>query len=339
MQRVTTWIGRPVAMSDSQIPVIKLDENPGVEDIIAACDDTGCFNVQCDESSSEVTHPLLQSMETFFSLPDDHAAKLAVHRNQNEGAHGWTPMLEEPAYEPGTIAWVESFDCVLSRERLKNAPQNIRETIPPMRWPEIEGFRGAVRAQWDALTLIAEWLFPLVSTMLKQDPGFLERRASSQVLNTMRLLNYPARPSATDDGTTGISAHTDFECITLIQQTAPGLEICSPRGEWKQVQVAPGQWTVLLGEVVEHWSNGRFTATPHRVPVTNWPRKSIVMFMAADPGVEIRPLDAFVDAQHPPAYKPVTQAGLIDPAMEKAEANRLAMKMQAERLREGISRD
>ena len=63
------------------------------------------------------------------------------------------------------------------------------------------------------------------------------------------------------------------------------------------------------------------------------------MFMAADPGLEISPLDAFVDVRHPPVYRPATQDGLIGDAMAKAEANRRAMMARAEKLREGISRE
>ena len=153
----------------------------------------------------------------------------------------------------------------------------------------------------------------------------------------MRLLNYPQRPEQIDDISKGISAHTDFECITLIHQTAPGLEIQTPAGEWVQVPVEQGSWTVLLGDMVERWSNGNLKATPHRVPTTHWPRRSIVMFMAADPGIQIQPLNVFVDENNPPQFDVVTQDGLIDVAMSRAEANRNAMRSEVERLRAEIS--
>ena len=162
-------------------------------------------------------------------------------------------------------------------------------------------------------------------------------RASSQALNTLRLLNYPKRCGRADDVSKGISAHTDFECITLIHQTAPGLEIQTLAGDWVQVSVEPGTWTVLLGDMVERWSNGTLKATPHRVPTTSWPRRSIVMFMAADPGIDIQPLDAFVNENNPPRFEGVTQDGLIGVAMARAEANRKEMRSEVERLRTEIS--
>lgn len=319
------------------IPLVDLSTGPDPKVVEAACASAGCFSVAGAELDPSLTDALLARMADFFAMPDEHPLKRAVHRDQNAGANGWTPALEEPAYEAGTIAWVESFDCVLSRERLARLPAEVADGIRPSIWPRIPGFREVTRAHWEALTDAASRIFPLVSQVLRQEGGFLAARASSQALNTMRLLNYPAVQAVPGDVSTGISAHTDFECITLIHQTAPGLEVKSPAGEWLQVPVARGQWTVLIGDMIERWSNGRFKATAHRVPATAWPRRSIVMFMAADPGLEIRPLDAFIDEKHPPRFETVTQDGQIRAAMARAEANRQAMLSEVEKLRSRVS--
>ena len=322
---------------ESAIPRFDLSAKPEVDEILSACRSVGCFNVIGGGIDADLTQKLLARMADFFDLPDGDPIKRAVHRDQNADANGWTPMLEEPAYEPGTVAWVESFDCVLSRDRLNGLPDEIRRQTRPSIWPRLPGFRDTVRGHWDLLIRVANRIFPLVSTMLKQSDDFLSARASSQALNTLRLLNYPKRCGQADDVSKGISAHTDFECITLIHQTAPGLEIQTPAGDWVQVSVEPGNWTVLLGDMVERWSNGTLKATPHRVPTTSWPRRSIVMFMAADPGIDIQPLDAFVNENNPSRFEGVTQDGLIDVAMARAEANRKEMRSEVERLRTEIS--
>lgn len=303
----------------------------------SACRTAGCFNIIDSGIDSALTAELLERMETFFSLPDMSPIKQAAHRSRNKGANGWTPLLEEPAYEAGTIAWVESFDCVLSRERLTRLPAAIGNGIQPGIWPLLPGFRDIARRHWDALMEAGGRLYPVFSRLLRQDDDFLSRHAGSQALNTMRLLNYPKNHAVSDAVNKGISAHTDFECITLIHQTAPGLEVQGPAGEWRQAPAEPGQWTVLLGDMIERWSNGAYKATPHRVPVTPWPRRSIVMFLAADPGLEIRPLEAFVSLEIPPRFEPVTQDSLIKSAMTRAEANRQAMLQQVERIRKELS--
>lgn len=315
------------------IPLIDLSADPRADDLARATRSAGCFNLARGAIDPELTAALLARMGAFFDLPDDHPVKRAVHRDRNAGANGWTPTLEEPAYEAGTIAWVESFDCVLARERIARLPEAARKGVRPSIWPQIPGFREIVRSHWDALIAAANRIFPLISALLQQETSFLAHRASSQALNTMRLLNYPRYPGVVNEVSKGISAHTDFECITLIHQTAPGLEVQTPAGEWIQAPVRPGQWTVLIGDMVERWSNGAFRATPHRVPTTSWPRRSVVMFMAADPGVEVRPLQAFVDAHNPARFEPVTQDDLIRAAMARAEANRRAMLPEVEKLR------
>jgi len=328
-----------VVSDHPSIPLIDLDAQPRVEQIRQACLSAGCFNVKGGGLNDRVTRDLLEKMTGFFGLPDNHPIKQAVHRNQNSGANGWSPMLEEPAYEAGTIAWVESFDCVLSRERLSRLPGELQEKVVPSIWPEISRFRDTVRIQWDLLISAAHGLYPLVSCLLKQHPGFLAEHASSQALNTLRLLNYPSRPQSDDERSRGISAHTDFECITLISQDAPGLEVQTPSGKWIQVPVEPGQWTVLLGDMVERWSNGVYKATPHRVPTTSWPRRSIVMFVAADSGCSVEPLDEFVTASNPAKFERMTQDELIRMAMARAESNRLQMAPEIQKLRSAINRD
>lgn len=317
----------------ANIPVLDLSASPAGRQVESACRQAGCFNIEKSGIDALLTEALLDQMAVFFDLPDDHPVKREVHRSRNAGANGWTPTLEEPAYEAGTIALVESFDCVLSRERIEGLSSMGGKPIRPSIWPRLPGFRDVVRAHWDALITVAGRIYPLVSAMLRQEPGFLAARASSQALNTMRLLNYPSHPGGGDPISKGISAHTDFECITLIHQTARGLEVRTPSGEWIPAPVDPGQWTVLVGDMVERWSNGTIRATPHRVPTTPWPRRSIVMFLAADPGLEVRPLDAFVTPHDPPKFDPVTQDGLIDAAMARAEDNRRAMQPEVERIR------
>jgi isopenicillin N synthase-like dioxygenase len=319
------------------IPLFDLDRAPGVDEIRAACLGVGCFNITNAGLDGARTAALLKQMACFFDLADDHPVKREAHRDRNEGASGWTPTLEEPAYEAGTIAWVESFDCGLSRETLARLPAHLGAGSRASIWPRLPNFREVVRGHWDVLITAANRVFPLISLILKQDPGFLSGRASSQALNTLRLLNYPRNPGFDSRVNQGISAHTDFECITLIHQTAPGLEVQTPSGEWLSVPVADGQWTVLIGDMIERWSNGTFRATPHRVPATAWPRRSIVMFLAADPGLEVTPLEAFVDAANPPRYQVVTQDGQIREAMARAEVNRQAMLPQVEKLRGEIS--
>jgi isopenicillin N synthase-like dioxygenase len=147
---------------------------------------------------------------------------------------------------------------------------------------------------------------------------------------TIRLLSYPG--SATDaaivaggapaSGTTGIGAHTDFECFTLMHQNAPGLQLM-PRvpgvegahGEWISAPVRPAEFVVILGDMLERLTNGVLLATPHRVLPTSHPRDSIIRFNAFGPETLVAPLQPFVTPARPAAYSPVVMATHMETTM------------------------
>ena len=66
----------------------------------------------------------------------------------------------------------------------------------------------------------------------------------------MRLLHYAARSPQDEKSNVGISAHTDFECITVIYQDAPGLELTEPSGNWLDAPIAGGRVVVLLDDIL-----------------------------------------------------------------------------------------
>ena len=95
----------------------------------------------------------------------------------------------------------------------------------------------------------------------------------------------------------GISEHTDFECFTLLHQTAPGLELRDTAGNWREAGVHPDRslFTVIVADMMERWTNGKLRATPHRVALTNHERFSLVRFNGLDPGAVVAPLPRFIN--------------------------------------------
>ena len=86
-------------------------------------------------------------------------------------------------------------------------------------------------------------------------------------MGTIRLLHYPRVEDDATSFSVGIGAHTDFEVFTLMHQSAPGLQLraaslppaanASAGGaaqvarEWEDAPVRPGQFVVILGDVLE----------------------------------------------------------------------------------------
>eukprot|EP00933_Yihiella_yeosuensis_P069029 TRINITY_DN7513_c1_g2_i2.p1 TRINITY_DN7513_c1_g2~~TRINITY_DN7513_c1_g2_i2.p1 ORF type:complete len:196 (-),score=38.06 TRINITY_DN7513_c1_g2_i2:110-697(-) len=147
-------------------------------------------------------------------------------------------------------------------------------------------------------------------------------------MGTIRLLHYPAaandeEASARAAANYGISPHTDFEAFTLMHQDAPGLQFLPPGGNtWVDAPVRPQEFVVIVGDVLERFTNGVLKATPHRVLQTAWERNSIIRFNAMTPDTLIAPLPEFVSEGRPAMYTPVTMKKHMDTTMEGLEAGR-----------------
>lgn len=265
-----------------------------------AARETGFLYLEHVFGDGTPAHDLDRHMRAFFALPDSDHRKQAICVAGKPVKYGWMPLFGEPAYQPGTVAHVESFDCGRPR-RPGDDPSRLSV------WPHLPGFRDAVRASWSCLTAAGNALLEAIATQAGIRREFLAERCSSQDLSTMRLLHYPARPSRLSTRDVGIAAHTDFECITLLYQTAPGLELKDVSGRWRDAPANPGQVVVLFGDMLERFSNGHYLATGHRVRTSPTDRYSVVLFFAVDDGVVVEPHPAFCGPQHSPRYDSVTQ--------------------------------
>ncbi|MGB5487388.1 MAG: 2OG-Fe(II) oxygenase family protein, partial [Lysobacterales bacterium] len=195
--------------------------------------------------------------------------------------------------------------------------------IEPNVWPDIPGFRDAVHAYYDAVTAMARTLGEVFSGMLGMERDFINRHSGERAPRTMRLLHYPANDAPVNERNVGIAAHTDFECFTIINQTASGLELTNADGEWCQAPSDIGTFTVMLGDMLERFSNGYLKATGHRVVNTPWQRFSMVLFFAVDGDYEVAPLEQFTSPDNPAHYAPVTQGEHIKFELARAAGNKL----------------
>jgi isopenicillin N synthase-like dioxygenase len=279
-----------------------------------ACLDTGFFYLDNAFENQETIRQVLGQMNAFFGLDDEDARKQAVNVAVTPSKWGWTPLYEELPYQPGTIAHVESFDCG------RRPPSGGDD--PPHVWPQLANFQRDVRACWDALTIAGNAVLEGLALAAGLERRFFANRCNSQQLSTMRLLNYPENDAPPTDANVGISAHTDFECITLIYQSAPGLELLASDGKWYDVPGHDGRLIVLLDDMIERWTNGTFRATGHRVRNTGEHRHSIVMFFAVNDEETVAPLNDFISDAAPAKYDAVRQREHLQREMEKAARNR-----------------
>jgi len=274
-----------------------------------ACLETGFLIVEPAAELHTAIVGTLDQMREFFSLDDDDPRKQEVR--QDGSRNGWRPRYTEPAYQPDTVSSLEAFDLGIG---------DVKSELDDG-WPDIPDFRRTVSRCWDVYLQLADALLERISCAAGLEHDFLVSRCQSRALNSFRLLHYAGDLPPTSDGDVGISAHTDFECITLLYQDAPGLELRTPNGRWLDAEAGVGRIVVMLDDMLERWTNGFFSATGHRVRQTAEQRFSIVMFMAVDDDLSIAPLDRFVSEKDPAKYQPVTQADHLDAEIRRARKN------------------
>lgn len=304
----------------------------------------GFFALRLPESALpavSVGRAYAESRRFFTELTPD--AKARYHASLDARGRGWTSSGEEPSYVPGARSLVECFD--LGRE-LPAGGTNSDPAMGPNVWPrdELATFEPAVRGLYDSLSAVSRCLFVAFAEALGLPPDTFGQHAGENARATMRLLRYPPAPTAagalpaqpppppplgaqwharseTDaagggggggDGpaTTGISSHTDFECFTLMHQSAAGLELrpllrgAPAPGLWVEApQTPPDVLLVIVGDMLERWTNGTLRATEHRVPATPWERYALVRFNGLASGARVAPLGRFGPAR----YGAVTQ--------------------------------
>jgi isopenicillin N synthase-like dioxygenase len=290
-----------------------------IAQIRKACRETGFFYIHNTCISDDLIGATLEQMQRFFSLDDSDPAKRCALNKLSAGGTGWGPMFEEPAYQPGTVAHLESFDMSPPMEWIGDEGVAASLGIYPNLWPGLPGFKTVAEIYYLSARELSEALFEALAEAMGLPRAYFRNKATRKAPSTMRFLNYPGSAVTSDRSNVGIAAHTDFEFFTLMYQTAPGLGLTDINGQWCDAPANVGQFTVILGDMMERLTNGEFPATGHRVGITPWQRYSIILFNALDGDCEVAPLPEFTSEERPARYAATTQSRHIEEELKRAE--------------------
>ena len=270
-----------------------------IEDIRKAASEVGFLYVSGHGIDPAVVARLRSATEAFFARPADEKMKVYIGRSRNH--RGYVPEGEEVFYG-GSKDKKEAFD--LSIDLPANDPDyaNGNPLLGPNQWPEsLPEFRDAVTAYYDAVFALGHRMLRGFAEALGLEPTALDKYFTKPP-SQLRLIHYPYDPAPDAQG---IGAHTDYEVFTLLLPTAPGLEVMNGRGEWIDAPPIEGAFVVNIGDMLEVWSNGLFTATSHRVRKVQEERYAFPLFFSCDYWTKVEPLAPFVTDDRPAAYPPV----------------------------------
>jgi isopenicillin N synthase-like dioxygenase len=276
----------------SRLPVVDVSAFYGTDELriratVAAlgraASEVGFLYVTQHGVAPELLIGLERAAQAFFALPP--AVKLEYYIGRSKNHRGYVPPGEEVFYGQ-TRDTKEAFD--LSRELPEADYGAASRFLGPNVWPrELPELEGAVMRYYESVFALGRKLLCAFGQALELPAGYFDRyltRPPSQ----LRLIHYePAEPG---EGTMGIGAHTDYECLTLLHATAPGLEVMNGAGEWVAAPPLAGAFVVNIGDLLEVWSNGLFVSTSHRVLPVSAPRYSFPLFFTVDYETRVEPL-------------------------------------------------
>lgn len=236
---------------------------------------------------------LLGEAKRFFARP--MADKMACYIGGSVNHSGYVPEGEE-VFAEGKIDRKEAFDVGQDRPDADGS----EPMTGPNLWPDDPAFKAAAGAYYAAMAGLARRLFGGFALALGLPQDHFEPHLICPSAQ-LRLIHYPFDAAAPPDQQ-GIGAHTDYEFFTLLRGTAPGLEVLNGEGAWIDAPPVAGAFVVNIGDMLEAWTNGVFTATTHRVRRVAEERYSFPYFAACDYATVVEPQAAFVTAERPARY-------------------------------------
>lgn len=230
----------------------------------------------------------------FFALPSEQKARV---RMPQLGMAGWAPMgMEANGYSFGHATPPDMKESYRLGAHVLPGRVALRGDNV---WPtSLKGFRETVIRYIAAVDLLhMELLRVCAAAAGLGDVEFFARQASRND-NTLNVNWYPpltyvgeARPNQYR-----IGPHTDFGTLTLLHRE-PGssaLEVQLADGTWVHAPVVDEAFTINGGDMLAHWSSGRWRSAIHRVlpPAGTAAAESLlslVYFCDPDPETMITP--------------------------------------------------
>jgi len=293
-------------MSDV-IPTLSLHEadSPAfVRDLGTAYEHHGFVILTDHGMPQSLIDRFLELYKTFFAWPEQ--TKRRYHIPGGGGARGYTPFGIETA-KGATHHDLKEFWHV-GRELPQGHPY--RKYMADNVWiDELPGFRDTSIEMFETFDRTGRRILRAIAAILNLPGDFFEDKV--QLGNSvLRVIHYPPMPPQPTESVRA-GAHEDINVITLLLGAEePGLQVLSKRGEWLEVNPAPGSMVVNVGDMLQRLTNGALRSTSHRVinPKSDRARHarySMPFFLHFNPDFPIAALPSCVGPGKPEPLPPI----------------------------------
>ncbi len=202
----------------------------------------------------------------FFALPPEAKARCV---GSGPAYRGW---FGPGSQSNGASAGLEAIPDLKETFAMgaERPPDGVDDpmTYGPNRFPdEVPAMASAWTAAHGQLLALAETLTAICEAALGFARGAMQCHFAGAGMNAVANWYPSASALPPTAGACRIGPHTDFGTLSILdrERSPAGLQIADGDG-WRDVPVVPGTLTVNVGDLLAHWSGGRWRSTVHRVP-------------------------------------------------------------------------
>ncbi|KAF3450811.1 hypothetical protein FNV43_RR06900 [Rhamnella rubrinervis] len=246
----------------------------------------GCFEATFNKVPSHIRKAIFDALKELFDLPLQtklrNVSKIPFHGYV--GQYPMVPLFESMGIEDATIyPKVESLSNIF--------------------WPQGNpGFCQTVKVFSEQVSELDQIVRRMILESLGVEKYMEEHMESTNYL--LRVMKY--KGPQTTEAKLGLNAHTDKNIVTILYQNqVEGLEVQAKDGQWISVKPSADSFTVMIGDSLYAWANGRLHSPYHRVMMSgNEARYSVGLFSIPKGGYIIKAPEELVDEDHPLLFKP-----------------------------------
>ena len=249
-----------------EIPVIDIAPlvagQPGSETIHAidrACTEVGFFYLVGHGFDRALVHRLQAAAAAFFAQDETRKREIGLDASMR----GYLPLyyhsqitdsFSGTSHQEGF--WMGADFGADGRHLLECAN----------RWPRqpVE-LRQYMEAYLDQIEALAALLGQCFGFALEQTDDFYATQFARPT-SRLKLNHYPPQDNPERIDNIGVVPHSDSGAFTILwQDSSGGLEVRSKSGEWVGAPPIDDSFVVNIGDILQYWSNGRYSSTQHRV--------------------------------------------------------------------------
>ena len=288
----TTVITPSKHLDFTEIPVLDVGplitgerQDECIEALRAACSEVGFFYIRNHQVSISLISDLKSAASKFFCTSTDEKMALAI----TPQIQGYLP-LGYRSYEGEEIAGTSHQEGFwIGHERPTSAEYPLDG---PNQWPEQHPSLKVTMLRYFAeIECLADVLLRGFSMALGLEGDHL-LQYFKKPLSRLKVNHYPPQRSPVREDNLGVVPHADSGGFTILwQDEIGGLEVQNKNGEWVGAPPVADTFVINIGNIMETWSNGLFSSTPHRViNCGDNDRYSIPLFVNPSADVTIAPL-------------------------------------------------